>query len=77
LANFGEMDDPEPDLRLDPSGAGSNTVTLREPDGSMPTEDVSFVGIFFAGPCLGRFSCAHAADRRKAPYGLHIAERVR
>jgi hypothetical protein len=28
----GDVDDPEVDLRFDPSGAGTNTVTLGEPD---------------------------------------------
>jgi|GEM_PF-6952977 len=27
-----EFDDPEPDLRLDPTRAGSHTVTYGEPD---------------------------------------------
>ena len=31
VAILGEMDDPEPDLRLDPSRAGSYTVTFGEP----------------------------------------------
>ena len=31
VAISGGMDDPEPDLRLDPPRAGSNTVTLGEP----------------------------------------------
>jgi hypothetical protein len=32
VAILGEMDDPEVDLRLDPSGGGSNTVTYGEPE---------------------------------------------
>jgi hypothetical protein len=31
LGILGEVDDPEVDLRLDPTGAGSNTVTFAEP----------------------------------------------
>jgi hypothetical protein len=31
VAVQGDVDDPEVDLRFDPSGAGSNTVTLGEP----------------------------------------------
>jgi len=45
VADLGCMDDPEIDLWLDPPRAGSHTVTLGEPDFSMPTQEVSFVGI--------------------------------
>lgn len=49
VANMGEMDDPEIYLQIGPPRAGSHTGTFGEPDCSMPTEEVSFVGIFFDG----------------------------
>jgi hypothetical protein len=66
LANRGEMNDPEVDLRLDPFRAGSQSVTDGEPALSMPTEEDSFVGIFFltdgASPVLARCSRSRVLD---------------
>jgi len=45
LGNMGEMDDPEIDLRLDPTGAGSRTVTYGEP--ALAKAHINAVSLFF------------------------------